>query len=68
MTDQVELSEGMRWAQGYRSPYFMTDSTRKLAELENPYVLIYDRVINDFGIDPNSGACARTRWKPARRR
>jgi chaperonin GroEL len=26
----------------------MTDSTRKIAELENPYVLIYDRVINDF--------------------
>lgn len=49
VTDEIELSEGMRWGQGYRSPYFMTDSTRKLAELENPYVLIYDRVINDFG-------------------
>jgi len=49
VADDIELSEGMRWAQGYRSPYFMTDSTRKVAELENPYVLIYDRVVNDLG-------------------
>lgn len=46
--DEIDIAEGMRWEQGYRSPYFMTDSTRKVAELENPYVLIYDRVINDF--------------------
>lgn len=46
--DEIEAVEGMRWAQGYRSPYFMTDSTRKLAELEDAYVLVYDRVINDF--------------------
>lgn len=46
--DEIESVEGMRWAQGYRSPYFMTDSTRKLAELEDAYVLVYDRVINDF--------------------
>ena len=46
--DEIDIAEGMRWEQGYRSPYFMTDSTRKVAELENPYVLIYDRVINDL--------------------
>lgn len=48
LRDEIDSLEGMRWEQGYRSPYFMTDSTRKIAELENPYVLIYDRVINDF--------------------
>ena len=48
VVDEIEIAEGMRWEQGYRSPYFMTDSTRKVAELENPYVLIYDRVINDL--------------------
>ncbi|HEY8260715.1 MAG TPA: molecular chaperone GroEL [Methylosinus sp.] len=48
LRDEIDSREGMRWEQGYRSPYFMTDSTRKIAELENPYVLIYDRVINDF--------------------
>lgn len=46
--DEIEAVEGMRWEQGYRSPYFMTDSTRKIAELEDPYVLVYDRVISDF--------------------
>jgi len=48
VTDEIESVEGMRWEQGYRSPYFMTDSARKTAELESPYILIYDRVINDF--------------------
>ena len=48
VVDEIDIAEGMRWEQGYRSPYFMTDSTRKVAELENPYVLIYDRVINDL--------------------
>jgi chaperonin GroEL len=49
VADEIESSEGMRWEQGYRSPYFMTDSARKTAELEDPYVLIYDRVISDLG-------------------
>jgi chaperonin GroEL len=48
VVDEIDIAEGMRWEQGYRSPYFMTNSTRKVAELENPYVLIYDRVINDL--------------------
>lgn len=46
--DDIECVEGMRWEQGYRSPYFMTDSARQIAELEDAHVLIYDRVINDF--------------------
>ncbi|QGM46797.1 Hsp60 family chaperonin [Methylocystis heyeri] len=49
VSDAIETSEGMRWAQGYRSPYFITDSSRKVAELEQPYILIYDRVISDLG-------------------
>ncbi|WP_018264226.1 Hsp60 family chaperonin [Methylosinus sp. LW4] len=48
LADDIESVEGMRWEQGYRSPYFMTDSARKIAELENPYILVYDRVINEF--------------------
>lgn len=46
--DDIECVEGMRWEQGYRSSYFMTDSKRQVAELEDAHVLIYDRVINDF--------------------
>jgi chaperonin GroEL len=48
LQDEIETVEGMRWEQGYRSPYFMTDSARKIAELENAHVLIYDRVIEQF--------------------
>jgi chaperonin GroEL len=46
--DQIESVEGMRWEQGYRSPYFVTDSIRQRAELEDAHVLIYDRVIHNF--------------------
>ncbi|MCK9194703.1 MAG: molecular chaperone GroEL [Nevskia sp.] len=47
--DEIEIVEGTRWAQGYASPYFVTDSARKTAELDDPYILFYDRVIRDFG-------------------
>jgi len=46
--DDIACSEGMRWEQGFRSPYFQTDSGRRVAELEDAHVLIYDRVVNDF--------------------
>jgi chaperonin GroEL len=46
--DQLEFVEGARWEQGYPSRYFVTDRTREIAELENPYVLLYDRVIHRF--------------------
>lgn len=34
--------EGARFRGGYISPYFVTDSTRRLAILENPYILVTD--------------------------
>jgi chaperonin GroEL len=46
--DEIEFQEGARWEQGWLSPYFMTDKTRRVAELENPYVLLYDRQIHRF--------------------
>ncbi|MDD2876564.1 MAG: chaperonin GroEL [Acidiphilium sp.] len=47
-TDEIELVEGIKWEQGYLSPYFITDKDRRVAELDDPYILIYDRVIHEF--------------------
>lgn len=38
----VEHMDGMHYNRGYISPYFITDAKRLRAELENPFVLIYD--------------------------
>jgi chaperonin GroEL len=37
---ELELTEGMRFDKGYISPYFITDTDRMEAVLEDPYVLI----------------------------
>ncbi|GAB4282074.1 MAG: chaperonin GroEL [Marinilabiliales bacterium] len=41
----VEVVEGMQFDRGYISPYFITDSEKMQAVLENPYILITDRKI-----------------------
>jgi len=46
--DELELLEGVHFEQGYLSPYFSTDKERHLAELDEPYILLYDREITDF--------------------
>lgn len=46
--DEMEIVEGAQYPQGYLSPYFMTDKNREVAELENPYILLYDRDITDM--------------------
>ena len=42
----VEVVEGMQFDRGYISPYFVTNSEKMEAELENPYILIYDKKIS----------------------
>ena len=42
----VEIVEGMQFDRGYLSPYFVTDSEKMVADLENPYILIYDKKIS----------------------
>jgi len=41
----VEVVEGMQFDRGYVSPYFVTNSEKMEAELQNPYILIYDKKI-----------------------
>jgi chaperonin GroEL len=42
----IEVVEGMQFDRGYISPYFVTNSEKMEAELENPYILIYDKKIS----------------------
>ena len=44
----LETVEGMQFDRGYLSPYFVTDSEKMTTELENPYILIFDKKISNM--------------------
>jgi len=43
---KLELVDGMQFDKGYLSPYFVTDTEKMVAEMENPYLLIHDKKIS----------------------
>ena len=45
MTTELEITEGMRFDKGYISPYFVTDTERMEAILEEPFILLTDKKI-----------------------
>jgi len=45
---ELELTEGMRFDKGYISPYFVTDSERMEAVLDDPYILVVNSKISSI--------------------
>jgi chaperonin GroEL len=46
----LEVVEGMQFDRGYISPYFVTNPEKMIAELEDPYILVYDKKL--AGLQP----------------
>ncbi|SMC45915.1 chaperonin GroEL [Cellulophaga tyrosinoxydans] len=44
----VDVVEGMQFDRGYLSPYFVTDSEKMVSELDNPYILLFDKKISSM--------------------
>jgi chaperonin GroEL len=45
---EVKTVEGMQFDRGYLSPYFVTNTEKMEADLDSPYVLIYDKKISSM--------------------
>ncbi|MFG3595235.1 chaperonin GroEL [Bradyrhizobium sp. RDI18] len=45
---ELDVIEGMQFDRGYVSPYFVTNSDKMRVEMENPYVLVYEKKLSDL--------------------
>ena len=61
---ELEVRDGMHFEGGYLSPHFVGDSTRKLVEMDEPYVLVHNGRIESFAaIEPALRAFAKSgKW------
>lgn len=48
MKTELEVVEGMQFDRGYISPYFSTNREKLIAELEDPYILLFDKKITNL--------------------
>ena len=46
LDSELEVVEGMQFDRGYISPYFVTNAEKMTTELENPYILIYEKKLS----------------------
>jgi chaperonin GroEL len=45
---ELEVVEGMQFDRGYISPYFVTNPEKMVAELEDPYILIFEKQLSNL--------------------
>jgi len=48
LQNELDVVEGMQFDRGYLSPYFISDANSQSAELENPFVLLFDKKISNI--------------------
>lgn len=48
ISDELDVVEGMQFDRGYLSPYFVTNSEKMVTEMENPFILLYDKKISNL--------------------
>ena len=47
LQNELEVVEGMQFDRGYLSPYFINNQQNQTAELENPFVLLYEKKVSN---------------------
>jgi chaperonin GroEL len=43
---ELDIVEGMQFDRGYLSPYFVTNAEKMICELENPYILLFEKKLS----------------------
>jgi chaperonin GroEL len=47
LDNELDIVEGMQFDRGYLSPYFINNQQSEQVELEDPYILLYDKKISN---------------------
>jgi chaperonin GroEL len=48
LVTETEIVEGMQFDRGYLSPYFITNAEKMIAELEDPYIFVYEKKLSSL--------------------
>ncbi len=48
LANELDVVEGMQFDRGYLSPYFINNAAEQNAELEGPYILLYDKKVSNI--------------------
>ena len=48
LQDELDVVEGMQFDRGYLSPYFINNQEKQIVELDNPFVLLFDKKISNI--------------------
>ena len=48
LENELDVVEGMQFDRGYLSPYFINNAAEQNAELESPYILLYDKKVSNI--------------------